>query len=69
MVISECVDYDGKGAVIRSFHPIYLNDWKYVDNKSIDSLMYTTNYYYDALARQIRMINAKGYMEQWNAGK
>ncbi|PEX03839.1 toxin [Bacillus cereus] len=59
-IISECVDYDGKGAVIRSFHPIYHNDWHYVSNKSIDSSMYATNYYYDALSRQIRTVNAKG---------
>lgn len=65
-IISERVDYDGKGAVIRGFHPIYLNDWQYVNNKSIDSSMYATNYYYDALSRQIRIINAKGY-EQRNA--
>ncbi|PFA66960.1 SpvB/TcaC N-terminal domain-containing protein [Bacillus cereus] len=65
-IISERVDYDGKGAVIRSFHPSYLNDWQYVNNKSIDSSMYATNYYYDAVSRQIRIINAKGY-EQRNA--
>ncbi|AMR88552.1 MULTISPECIES: SpvB/TcaC N-terminal domain-containing protein [Bacillus cereus group] len=65
-IISERADYDGKGTVIRNFQPIYLHDWQYVNNESIHSQMYATNYYYDALSRQIRVVNAKGY-EQRNA--
>ncbi|MGH0590401.1 SpvB/TcaC N-terminal domain-containing protein [Bacillus mycoides] len=63
-IISERVDYDGKGAVTRSFHPIYLHEWHYVNNKSIGSSMYAANYYYDALSRQVRIVNAKGYEQR-----
>ncbi len=59
--ISERVDYDGKGSVIRSIQPFYFHDWHYIHNESVNNSMYATNYYYDAQARQIRMVNAKGY--------
>ncbi|MGX1461714.1 virulence plasmid B protein/glycosyltransferase TcdB-like subunit of Tc toxinin/glycosyltransferase TcdB-like subunit of Tc toxin [Bacillus thuringiensis] len=65
-IISERVNYDGKGVVVQSFLPFYLQDWRYVRNKDVNSSMFVTNYYYDALSRQIRIMNAKGY-EQRNA--
>jgi len=60
-IISERLDYAGKGAVIRSFQPIYLTDWHYINNEDVSSPMYVTNHYYDALSRQIRVVNAKEY--------
>ncbi|QEL82827.1 toxin (plasmid) [Bacillus sp. JAS24-2] len=60
-IISERVNYDGKGAVIQSFQPFYFYDWHYVSNKDVSSSMYATNYYYDALSRKIREVNAKGH--------
>ncbi|PED88616.1 toxin [Bacillus cereus] len=65
-IISERANYDGKGAVIHSFQPFYLPDWHYVSSEDVNNSMYVTNYYYDALSRQIRTVNAKGY-EQRNA--
>lgn len=59
--VAERVDYDGTGAVIRSFQPFYIDDWNYVGKEAVSGSMYATSYYYDALARQIRMVNAKGY--------
>lgn len=59
--IAERVDYDGTGAVIRSFQPFYIDDWNYVGDKAVSGSMYATIYYYDALRRQLRMVNAKGY--------
>ncbi|RJG25196.1 SpvB/TcaC N-terminal domain-containing protein [Paenibacillus thiaminolyticus] len=59
--ITERVDYDGTGAVIRSFQPLFLDDWQYVGDEAVSGSMYATIYDYDALARQIRMVNAKGY--------
>ncbi|WP_218923130.1 hypothetical protein [Bacillus cereus] len=50
--------------MIHSFLPFYHPDWHYVSSEDVNNSIYVTNYYYDALSRQIRTVNAKGYVQR-----
>lgn len=62
--VSGRTEYDGKGRLIRSYHPYFLNDWKYVSDDSARKELYADTYFYDALGRQRQVLTAKGWIRR-----
>lgn len=58
--ISERVEYNNKGLPVRQFRPFFANTHRYVNDQSLRELGYYDQVFYDALGRQIRLVNAKG---------
>jgi hypothetical protein len=58
--ISERVEYNNKGLAVRQFRPFFANTHRYVNDRSLRELGYFDQVFYDALGRQIRLVNAKG---------
>lgn len=60
-VVSGHIDLDGKGQIIRSYQPHFVNDWRYVIHKQRQATDYADTNFYDALGRQILVVTALGY--------
>ena len=60
-VVSGHIDLDGKGQVVRSYQPYFVNDWRYVIHKQRQATDYADTNFYDALGRQILVVTALGY--------
>ncbi|WP_434595933.1 hypothetical protein [Pseudomonas sp. R3-57] len=58
--ISERVEYNNKGLPVRQFRGFFANTHRYVNDQSLRESGYFDQVFYDALGRQIRLINAKG---------
>lgn len=58
--VSERVEYNNKGLPVRQFRPFFADTHGYVDDQSLRELGYFDQVFYDALGRQIRLVNAKG---------
>lgn len=58
--ISERVEYNNKGLPVRQFRPFFANTHRYVNDQSLRELGYFDQVFYDALGRQVRLVNAKG---------
>lgn len=57
--VSERVEYNNKGLPIRQFRPFFADVHGYVNDQSLHELGYFDQMFYDALGRQIKLINAK----------
>lgn len=58
--ISERVEYNNKGLPVRQFRPFFANTHRYVNDQSLRESGYFDQVFYDALGRQIKLVNAKG---------
>lgn len=59
--VSGRTEYDHKGAPIRIWQPLYLNDWRWVSDDSGREAMYADTHFYDALGREYRVVTAAGW--------
>lgn len=59
--ISGETEYDNKGNVKRVYQPYFLNDWRYITNRSAQPNRFADSHYYDALSRLYRVNTAKNY--------
>ncbi|WP_434709699.1 toxin [Pseudomonas sp. R1-1] len=58
--ISERVEYNNKGLPVRQFRPFFANTHHCVKDQSLRELGYYDQVFYDAVGRQIKLVNAKG---------
>lgn len=58
--VSERVEYNNKGLPVRQFRPFFADAHRYVNDQSLRELGHFDQMFYDALGRQIKLINAKG---------
>jgi hypothetical protein len=58
--VSERVEYNNKGLVVRQFRPYFANGHCYINDHSFREFGPHTQYFYDVLGRQNKVINAKG---------
>ncbi len=63
-VVSGRSEYDGKGQLVRTFQPYFLNSWQYVSDDSARKDLYADRHYYDALGRERQVITAKGWLRR-----
>lgn len=62
--VSGRTEYDNKGLVIRSYQPLFLDNWHYVTNDSARKNTFADTHIYDPLGREITVITAKGYQRR-----
>ncbi|WP_322844600.1 SpvB/TcaC N-terminal domain-containing protein [Pseudomonas sp. B33.4] len=58
--ISERVEYNNKGLPVRQFRPFFADTYRYVNDQSLREPGFFDQVFYDALGRQIKVVNAKG---------
>jgi hypothetical protein len=58
--ISERVEYNNKGLPVRQFRPFFADTHGYVNDQSLREMGFFDQVFYDALGRQIKVVNAKG---------
>ena len=58
------IEYDNKGHPVRVYQPFFVNDWRYVNDRSLRASGYADTHYYDALGREIRVETALGYLRR-----
>lgn len=63
-VVSGHIDLDGKGQVIRTYQPYFVNDWRYVVDPPQHAADYADTNFYDALGRKNRVITASGHLRR-----
>lgn len=56
--VSGRTEFDGKGQVIRTYQPYYLNDWHYVCDDSARRDLYAETHIYDPVGREVRVESA-----------
>ncbi|ENM4394601.1 virulence protein [Salmonella enterica] len=54
-------EYNNKGLEIGHYQPYFLNDWRYVNDDSARTNIWSDRYYYDPLGRVISVKTAKSY--------
>lgn len=57
---SAWIEYNNKGLPIRQYRPYFANQPVYVNDHSMRDLGYFDQVFYDALGRQIKLINGRG---------
>ncbi|PRP68766.1 hypothetical protein BUE93_20550 [Chromobacterium amazonense] len=62
--VSGRVEYDNKGQAIRVFQPYFVDDWRYVADRSLRACGYADLHFYDPLGRENRVETAKGHQRR-----
>jgi len=58
--VSERVEYDNKGLVIRTYRPYFSVRHRYVNDESLRKSGLCDQQYHDPLGRLLRVVNAQG---------
>jgi len=66
--VSERLEYNNKGLVVRVFRPYFVNRHPYIRDASLRAVGYHDQQFYDVLGRLIKLINARGDLarETWH---
>ncbi|HCU0429606.1 TPA: virulence protein [Serratia marcescens] len=56
--VSGRTEFDGKGQVVRTYQPYYLNDWRHVSDDSARQDLYAETHVYDPVGREVRVQSA-----------
>lgn len=59
--VSGRTEYDNKGQPVRTYHPWFLDSWKYVSDDSARQELYADTHYYDPLGRVHQVKTAKNF--------
>ncbi|MBU6957731.1 toxin [Pseudomonas sp. CVAP len=62
--VSERVEYNNKGLVVRVYRPYFANAWRYINDASFRRFGYHDQQFYDPLGRPVQVISAKGYVSR-----
>ena len=62
--VSERVEYNNKGLVIRTYRPYFADKYRYVNDQSLRELGDSDRQFYDPLGRPTRTLTAAGFMRR-----
>lgn len=62
--VSERVEYNNKGLVIRVYRPYFADTHRYVNDQSLRELGHSDRQFYDPLGRPTRTLTAAGFMRR-----
>lgn len=62
--VSERVEYNNKGLVIRTYRPYFADKYGYINDQSLRELGYSDRQFYDPLGRPTRTLTAAGLMRR-----
>ena len=62
--VSERVEYNNKGLVIRTYRPYFADKYGYINDQSLRELGYSDRQFYDPLGRPTRTLTAAGFMRR-----
>lgn len=59
--VTGSIEYNNKGLAVKQYPPYFVDDWRYVTSKELESIDAADTYFYDALNRITKVVTAKGY--------
>jgi hypothetical protein len=62
--VSERVEYNNKGLVVRAYRPYFANRHRYIRDVAFRLFGYCDTQYYDSLGRPTRTVTAKGHLRR-----